>query len=84
MSSTDDNTDSNMALNPSLQHTYPLQRQTKINNTDIISISYTDRHFVITQLYKFGTLIEAKVEKLIEIRIYIIYKLYLVNAMTRC
>ena len=65
MSSTDDNTDSNMALNPSLQHTYPLQRQTKINNTDIISISYTDRHFVIiTQLNKFGTLIEAKVEKI--------------------
>ena len=64
MISTHDNTDSNMALNPSLKHTYPLQTQTKINNTDIISISYTDRHFVIiTQLNKFGTLIEAKVEK---------------------
>ena len=65
MISTHDNTDSNMALNPSLKHTYPLQTQTKINNTDIISISYTDRHFVIiTQLNKFGTLIEAKVEKI--------------------
>ena len=63
MISTHNNTDSNMALNASLNLTYPLQRKTKINNTEIISISYTDRHFVIiTQLNKFGTLIEAKVE----------------------
>ena len=56
-------TDSDIALNTSLHLHYPLQRQTKINNTEIISISYTDRHFVtITQLNKFGTLIEAKVE----------------------
>ena len=62
MISTHNNTDSNMALNASLNLTYPLQRKTKINNTEIISISYTDRHFVIiTQLNKFGTLIEAKV-----------------------
>ena len=58
-----DSASSIVSVDSSLQLSYPLQKRTKIGDTEIISTSYSDRHFVIiTQLNKFGTLIEATAE----------------------